>query len=448
MTAHVVSRFAEHVASARDRELAPQARAAAIACILDLVTAVVDGLDAPGVAAVRKVALASHGAGPCAVWFAGASSSVAGAAWCNSAAAAVLDLDDGNRLARGHPGAAVIPAAIAAAQECGASFEELIAAIVIGYEIGVTVGAARRFYANTGMWSCHGVVAAVGFLRRTPPEQLAHAFAIAGMSAPNQLHVGGGPKQVFPVGSDVKEGIPWSTVTAINAVLLAEAGATGPLNLLDSEAHYAFGDLAGLGDRLHICGTYFKFQSCCRHVHAPVDALCGLIDQHGLDPREIEAIEVGTYSGALRLANPPEPVNLIDIQFSIPYCLGLAALDGPEALLPLTDAALARADASAFARKVTLVLDPDIERVFPAQTLTRIILSCGGRRYESPVTGPRGEASDAPSWAELEQKFRMASRLMATSEQQERLLSVIGRLQQGEAEPLLEAFAAMRLTRR
>jgi len=440
-----VRKLAAYVVAARQQALAPEARQAACRCILDLIAAAAAGIDAPGPRAVRKTAVAVIADGDHPVWFTGTRTGLAGAAWCNSAAAAALDLDDGNRLARGHPGAAVIPAAIAAAQAVGASTEALLQAIVVGYEVGVTVGASRRFYANTGMWSCYGVVAAVGFLRGTPLEQLAHAFAIAGMSAPNQLHVGAGPMQVFPVGSDVKEGIPWSTLTAINAVLLAEAGSTGPLNVLDGEAHYSSDDFANLGSRLHICGTYFKFQSCCRHVHAPVDALCGLIDRYGLDPRKINAVEVRSYSGALRLANPPEPVNFVDIQFSIPYCLGLAALQGPEALLPLTDDALGREDASAFARKVTLVLDPDLERAFPAQTLTRVVLSCGGKLYESPVTAPRGEASAPPTWDELEEKLRSACRFVARAETLSALIAAIRRLPDGEHQPLMRALADLRL---
>jgi 2-methylcitrate dehydratase PrpD len=442
-----VRKLAAYVTAAREQPLAPEARQAACRCILDLVAAAAAGADAPGPEAVRRTAFTVFAAGDHPVWFTGARTGLAGAAWCNSAAAAALDLDDGNRLARGHPGAAVIPAAFAAAQEVGASTETLLQAIVVGYEVGVAVGASRRFYANTGMWSCYGVVAAVGFLRGTPPEQLAHAFAIAGMSAPNQLHVGAGPTQVFPVGSDVKEGIPWSTLTAINAVLLAEAGTTGPLNVLDGEAHFAPEELADLGGRLHICGTYFKFQSCCRHVHAPVDALCGLIERYGLDPRAIDAVEVHSYSGALRLANPPEPANLVDIQFSIPYCLGLAALLGPGALLPLTSDALGRSDASTFARKVTLVLDPELDRAFPAQTLTRVVLSSGGRRYESPVTAPRGEASDPPTWSELEDKLRSACRFVAPAETLSALLAAIRRLPNGDHQPLMRALADLRLGR-
>lgn len=443
----IVRQLAAYIAAARELPLTAELREAASRSVLDLVAAAAAGIAAPGPRAVRQAARVTMAGGAQPVWFTGQTSGLGGAIWCNASAAAALDLDDGHRIARGHPGAAVIPAAFAAAQSAGASTEELLRAIVVGYEVGVAVGASRRFYANTGMWSGYGVVAALGFLGRTPPERLAHAFAIAGMSAPNQLHAGAGPAFRAQEGSDVKEGIPWSSVTAANALLLAEAGHGGPLGLLDNDEHYRLeGVVDGLGRQHYIRRNYMKFHACCRHVHAPVEALLGLIAQHGIDPQRIEAIDVATYSGALRLANPPRPHGFTDIQFSIPYCLGLAALDGPEALLPLTEAAVGRPDVVALAEKVSLRLDPEIDARFPAETLTRVTLQAAGRSFTSPVTAPRGEASDPPSWEDLERKLQRTTRFVATPAQQERLLAALRRLREGDHLPLFEAFVAVRLS--
>jgi len=46
----------------------------------------------------------------------------------------------GHRLAMGHPGAAVIPTALALAAETQATAYELYAAIVAGYEVSVRLG--------------------------------------------------------------------------------------------------------------------------------------------------------------------------------------------------------------------------------------------------------------------------------------------------------------------
>ena len=441
-----VHRLGAYVAAARGEPLAADAREAALRCVLDLVAAAAAGGDCPGPRAVRKAARALHGAGDHPIWFAGARSNLAGAVWSNGAAAAALDIDDGHRLARGHPGAAIIPVAFAVAQETGASTEDLLKAIVVGYEVGVAVGAARRFYANTGMWSGYGVVAAAGLLRGTAPEQLARAFAIAGASAPNQLHAGGGP--AFPAleGSDVKEAIPWSSVTALAALALAEAGHSGPLTLLDTESHFRTGEIvAGLGSSLYIARSYFKFLCCCRHVHAPVEALLNLIAQHDIQPDTIEAVDVDSYSGALRLTNRPDPEGFTEIQFSIPYCLGLVALHGRQALLPLTPNFVERPEIVAFARKVSLRLDAELDARFPAETLTRVIVTAAGKRYVSPVTGPRGEASAPPSWQDLEDKLRVVTRDVATRAQQDALLAAVQRLREGDHRDLATAFADLRL---
>lgn len=441
-----VRRLANYVAGAREEALADDLRESACRAVLDLVAAALPGIDAPGPRAVRHVAAMTMAGGTLPIWFTGRRAGLAGAVWCNASAAAALDLDDGHRIARGHPGAAIIPAAFAAAEEIGATTAELLQAIAIGYEVGVAIGAARRYYANTGMWSGYGVVAALGSLRRTLPDVLAHAFAIAGISAPNQLHVGAGPLFRAQEGNDVKEGIAWSSLTAVNALLLAEAGHSGPLALLDQPEHFQLEGLAdGLGRQRYIARNYMKFHACCRHVHAPVEALLGLLAQHSLTLDDVEAIEVATYAGALRIANRPEPSGFTDIQFSIPYCLALVAIDGPDALLPLTPSAMDRPDIVALAHKVSLRLDPELDARFPAETLSRVTLRIGGQILTSPVTAPRGEASAPPSWADLEGKLRQASRFAATSAQQDQLIAACNRLREGDHAPLLSALGTIRL---
>lgn len=441
-----VRRLADYTASARGQAPSDDLRDAACRAVFDLVIAAAAGIGAPGPRAVRQAARAMFATGDVPIWFSGRRSSLAGAIWCNASASAALDLDDGHRIARGHPGAAIIPVALAAAEASGASTERLLQAIIIGYEVGVAVGAARRFYANTGMWSGYGVVATLGALRGTAPDRLAHAFAIAGASAPNQLHAGAGPHFSAQEGSDIKEGIPWSSVTALNAVLLAECGHTGPLGLLDDDAHFRLEGLAdGLGQQGYIARNYIKFHACCRHVHAPVEALLGQIADHRIDPHRIERIDVATYSGALRLANRPRPRGFTDVQFSIPYCLGLVALDGAEALLPLQPDAVDRADVVALAEKVSLSLDPEIEARFPAETLTRLTIRVDGRDYASPLTAPRGEASDPAGWEALEDKLHGGCRLTMNLAQRQSLLQAVLSLRDGDHAPLLASLREVTL---
>ena len=221
---------------------------------------------------------------------------------------------------------------------------------------------------------------------------------------------------------------------------------SGPLDLLDHADHCDSHAMIGrLGADPYIGKTYHKLYSCCRHIHAPVDALRALIERHALAPDQIEAVAVHTYRGALRLANRTEPANLVDVQYSIPYCLGLAAILGPSALLPLSKDVLFRDDVAQFARKVTLHLDPELDERFPAETLTRVVVRSGHQHHESAITAPRGEATDPLSWQELEEKFLTASRHVATQDQRAEILEAARQLRDGDIAPLMACLSQMTL---
>lgn len=443
----IVAQMAAYVTDARQKPAPEAARQAAFRCILDLLAAAAAGLDEPGPIAVRHMAMTVMGSGSVPLWFSGKTGSVIGAAWANSAAASALDLDDGHRMARGHPGAAVIPAAFAVANETGSSLEDMLSAIVIGYEIGVIIAAARTSYGNSGTWAAYAVVATAAALRRTDADTLEHALAIAGESAPNQLFSSAPtPRDPAPEGSDVKEGIPWSVVTGLDALGLAEAGYTGPRNILDSRRHYDFAEDLSLGTSLHIRHTYFKLYACCRHVRAPLDAFLELINRHGIKPEEIEAIEVETTSGALRISNRVRPSNLTDVQYSIPYCLALAAIAGPPALLPLTREALSQDGVSLLANRVRLILNREFDARFPAETLARVTIVHGGQSVVSDATAPLGEASNPLSWSQLEEKFKAATVRMASKAQRLRILKAVNDTRAGDINNLISCIEALALT--
>ncbi|RGP35130.1 MmgE/PrpD family protein [Pseudotabrizicola alkalilacus] len=422
----MVTRFAQWIVAARDLRLTGALRDAALRALLDLLGAAAAGVADPGVLAVRRVALGSFGAGSVPLWFTGQAGSAVAAAWANAAAASAQDLDDGNRMARGHPGAAVIPAGLAVGAELAVDFDRILTAIAIGYEVGVTIGAARTTYGNTGTWSAYAVVATAAALRGTPVDEIAHALAIAGESAPNQLFASAPPpRDPAPEGSHVKEGIPWSVVTGLVALGLAEAGHSGPRNILDSRRHYQFADGLRLGAEPRICQCYIKLYACCRHVHAPLDAMFTLISEHGIQSVEIEQIEVETTSGAMRISNQISPQNLTDLQYSIPYCLALGAIRGAGALLPLTPAALSLPGACELAARVRLVLNPEFDARFPAETLARVRVAARGQVFLSDVTAPRGEADTPLAWDEIADKVMRAGGLTLTHDHLAMLIDAV-----------------------
>jgi 2-methylcitrate dehydratase PrpD len=437
--------LADYVSALRGDMLSGRTRCAAFCCVLDLLTAAVAGYRTPVATGARRVADQIYGKGPAPVWFSGRALAAPGAVFCNSSAASALDLDDGHRAARGHPGAAVIPAALATAAELNASVEDLVAAIVAGYEVGVRVAAARdaanAISRQSGRWTGYAAVAAAARLCGTPATQMSHAFAIAGVTAPNQ-EANGSSGYSRLTGNDVKEGIPWSSVSGLTALRLAACGLTGPEDILDHPSHFSQPHLVdGLGDDPLIASVYFKPYSCCRYNHSAIDAFVALMAEHRLAAHEITAVDVHTFGWALKLGNKIEPRNLIDVQYSVPYCIGVAAIMGTDALVPVQEQVLDRPDISTLATKVALHAEPALDARFPRETLARVVITTPRGRFESPVTTPRGEPTNPMSWEDLRRKFMVATKNVLPTEHQQAVLSAVDRLVDGELAPLMRILA-------
>lgn len=436
-----VDRFAEFLASTST--IGGVTSRFARAAIFDLTIAAAAGFDARGARAARTAARASWGAGSAPVWFAGHALSVPGAAFANSAAASMLDLDDGHRAAAGHPGASIIPAVLATAAACAASDDRILTAIALGYEVAVRVAASRDFAALTtmvsGPWVGQGAAAAAAWLRGLDAATTAQAIAIAGASAPNLAAIA----YSRVMGNHLKEGIPWATATGLAAVDLAAAGFTGPTDLLDNDVLFNGNRLLdGLGTQWAIEGIYFKPYSCCRWAHAAIDATLALRAEHGAGRVRAGRIAVHTFGWAARLNNEPTPRTLESAQYSVPFCVALAAIRGGEPLVRLTEDTLGDRDVVALAERIDIVVDPEFDAMFPAAVPARVVIESGQWRYEKTVLAPLGEPTNPLDWSALEQKFATATAGVMPPARQEELLAAIAGLAEGKIQPLVATLAA------
>jgi 2-methylcitrate dehydratase PrpD len=422
--------------------LTPAARSAALRTVFDLVACALAGRGTAGGLAALKAAPASWGAGPASCWFSDLRLSVPGAAFVNSAAASMLDLDDGHRGASGHPGSAVIPAVLAAAEAEGADAERILTAIAIGYEIGVRVAAARDIEMlhtfDSGLWCGQGVAAAVGWLRGLDPDRLANAIAIAGTTAPGQTATG----FTKHMGNNVKEGIPFATALGLMAVDLAAAGYTGPVDLLDDAERYDAAVLmSGLGTGWLIENGYFKLYGCCRWAHAAIDAVLDLMAREGIVAAEIKSIHIETFSQTLSLNNDLAPPTLEAAQYSVPFCVAAAAIHGAEALLPLEKPILKDRAVLDFAPRVTMALAPDLDAMFPKGVPARVVFETSRGAFDRTVLAPRGEPTNPLSDDDLNAKFQTIARKQLTPAAAAKLRQAIAALKAGEAGPLLHGLA-------
>lgn len=440
MTYTAAELLAEWVSASKVPE---EARISAAKCVLDLMTAAIAGHETPNAVAVRRIASATWGNGPAAMWFSGERSTAAGATFVNAACACSLDLDDGHRAASGHPGAAIIPGVLSLLGSPSLDGQRALCAIAIGYEIGVRISAARDLRSvptvNSGLWSGQAVAAAVGWLKGLSRGQIAHAISIAGTTAPSQSAT---PYTRFR-GNSVKEGIPWGAANGILAADLAKQGFTGPIDILDSSERYDRARLLdGLGTSWLINSTYFKPYSCCRWIHAPVDALITLLNDHDIHSEAIIKIDVETFGRSLTLSNEVAPRTLEGAQYSLPFCLGVAATSGAPALLPLSNESLTDQRAIEIAGRVQMTVNPEFDLMFPNAVPGRVRVTTASGSFERTVLAPKGEPTNPMSWDDIGLKFQAIAAGRADARVAAGIPNAIGALRRGDVAPLQSMLEA------
>ena len=374
-------------------------------CVLDLIGVAIAGARAPMSEISARFGYEQFAPGDCTVIGARQPLNACGATWVNGTYASALDMDDGNRMAMGHPGANVITAALAIAEQTRATGREFLAAIVTGYEVAVRASAARvawykdKMY-STGIWGVFGATAAAGKLLKFDEATLQSALGTAGSHGPFP------PSGLQANHAMVKEVIAWSGMTGVAAALLAQRNFVGLPDILDYSGRWDTAALVdGLGSQSAIANTYFKPYAVCRWAHAAVDAALALKKQHHLQVAEIEKVRVESFWEVTRLVNYA-PSNTVAAQFSIPFALALALMCDQIMPEQVSDANLRDQAVVDLARKVQVVVDDALNRQFPAKTMARVTIETPRGAFQTTVEHPRGNPENPLSDAELATKFR------------------------------------------
>ena len=431
---HATERLADFVAGHKEGMLPSSAQDAAALLVTDLIAAAAAGSSSSLSVAARAACEALYGPGGASVWLTGKSSSIAGAAMANAAAASALDIDDGHRGAAGHPGAGIIPAVLAVGQSIGAHDTSMLDAIALGYDVALRVATSRPSATIdtycSGRWVGFGVAAAAGRLLGLDASQLAHALAIAGAEGPVIL-----PRSKF--GNSVKEGIPAAVVAGLTAAVRALAGATGPVDLLDDDALFS-GDVlySGLGQTWWLEQCYLKPYACCRYMHAAVDAILAL-RQPG---KPIVDLRIETFPQGLRLSNARAPATLEGGQYSYYFSCAVAALYGAEALQPVDSALLMDPCVLELAGRISLGTHEDFAASFPAGTPCRVVLDQGDGPRAMTVLHALGDAGNPMSRVQVHQKFRRITAQVLSPEKQDALMTALDGLLVDGFKPLFAAL--------
>jgi 2-methylcitrate dehydratase PrpD len=348
--------------------------------LLDCAAVTEAGRAAPAALIAAEHASEVHGGDAATALYDGRRLSVPGAAWANGVLANVLDYDDGHRITKGHPGAMVIPAALAVAESVGASAGEFLEAVLVGYEVAIRAGILLHDredqYHASAAWGSLGVAVASGRLLGLAPHELRHAVGIAEYHSPIALM-----SRAVADPAMTKDTCGWGGLIGTSAALLARRGFTG----LDSEFMLTTGDL-GLGERWEVLEIYLKAYPCCRWSQAGIDAALRLRP----DPAGIESVVVRTFAAA-DLLSRRRPSNTEDMQYSLVWPVATALARGrfgvDEVLGGFDDPLVAQ-----IAERVRIEVDPELTRAFPARRMTELeVVSSDGSRLRSGVIEAEGE---------------------------------------------------------
>jgi 2-methylcitrate dehydratase len=230
----IVEQLAGWVLAVRTDDLTLAVRDQAKLLLLDTIGCGFAALDEPSACALLAVVEGSGGASQCTVIGRTDRTSAANATLANGALVRILDFNDYVNARAGdlggHP-SDNIPVALAAGELRGASGREVIAAIVLGYEI---FARCKDLMERDSAWdgvTVSGLVAPAmaGRLMGLDRRRLAHAIALSGARAATSTAVRFGD---ISAAKSIANALV--AQNGVQAALLAEHGITGPLDLFEN----------------------------------------------------------------------------------------------------------------------------------------------------------------------------------------------------------------------
>jgi 2-methylcitrate dehydratase PrpD len=368
------------------------------------------------------------------------------AAFANSTLINALDMDD---TTFGHPGATIIPAALAVGESVGCSGKDLLTAIICGYEVEERITAAiqpspERFLKVwfIGTPQIFGATAVAAKLLGLDAFATASAFGIAGTFAPVPSERDVWSWKNRPL-HWVKDDVAFPALGGVLAALLSKRGFIGSRDVLDGDKSFylmAGSDRCdydrmtrGLGEIYEIMNVSFKKYPSCRRTHSSLDAIKNLMKANNLKPEDIEKITVEMFAPIKDEFTDYKPLNMIDAEFSLPYVVAMVVLGEKPGPNWFTEERMKSVEVLNLAKKVK-INDQDEEAkkalLYEGKQIAKVeILTKNGRKYKERVEYARGDPHNPLTEAELNEKFVHLASFTLPEHQIEKLRKAIEELE-------------------
>jgi len=412
------------------RDIAPEVIDRARGFILDGLGVIVAGSTEKGSRILHDYVRRMDGAGEATVLGARFSAPAAKVALANGVSGHAMDYDD-TQLSTSkeavyglltHPTTPVLAAVLAVGEREGISGKEMLLAYILGVEVECRVADAinprhyQEGFHSTATIGGLGAAMAIGKMLRLREEPLLRTLGIAASMASGLRENFGTMTKPLHAGRAAENGV--------TAAELASRGFTSAINIIEARRGL-FNAMAGGGDASKIAGRlgnpYFMVEPGISIKpypsgslsHPAQDVILDLVKKHDLRADMIDSVVVGTNSNVPNALIYPMPKTSLEGKFSIPFCMAIAIVERKASIAQFTDRKVRDSRVVDMMKRVTLVVDPELEALGYDQVRSRVTVKLkDGRTVTDRADVARGHPEKPMSWDELAEKFRDCCRLV------------------------------------
>lgn len=444
--------LAKFIVELRTRDIPGETQAVIRKALIDAIGCGLYGLTTPWSRIIRNYASEQGGLPKVGLWGTGQRVSVEQSVLSSGTAIHSFDFDDHSR-AKIHPGAIVVPVALAMAEVHKVSGTVLMAAITAGYETMNRVSQAAnpsrtrmRGWHLTGTCGTFAAAACASVILGLDEETTASALGLAGTQSAGLWAFtadGSMSKRIHP-GRAAQAGV--------TAAYLAKSGFEGPRQILEAEDGsflFAMSDTPRperitehLGTLWHSDATCFKPHACCGSNHACVDAAITLMNAHHLDASDVASVIAGipsvvkTQTGFEYKAD-----SVLNAQMSLSYNIAVAIFDRQVYLEQFTNERIIDPQVLALVKKIQIEIDPEIDRAYPEIYGGKVdIITRDGKRYSCKVNYSLGMPENPMSLEDIERKFMSLATAAVGSERAANILTLAKNVFDAESVDSLNAM--------
>ena len=334
------------------------------------------------------------------------------AALANGVAAHIMDYDMSSLL--GQPTSPIIPALLPLAESAGATPAEVIAALIVGFEVCLKLARAAPEQSSVGGWHAVSSIGTIGAamacarLLRVRREQIADILGIAaslsgGLSAnfgtmTKPLHSGSSARNAILAATLGRGGFTASAAALENPV-------SGYFRAFDRGIKVSFEPFDELGRRYDIVERGFKPKRypCGGLGHTAIDATLELRTE--INIADVTAIRAGITGYAASRIGDKYPTSIESAKFSMPYVAAYTALYGAPMLKAFTEKAIADERVKALAGKVSVAIDPEFAGILDESPARVTVTLADGRTVERMRYYASGTPQVPLTKEQVEEKF-------------------------------------------